>query len=222
MLLSIIIPVYNEARTIEEIVDRVKRAAASNLEKEIIVVDDGSTDDTRKKLEGLKLKVKSIYKDKNQGKGAALREGFKIAAGDIILIQDADLEYDPADYEKLLAPILSGSAEVVYGSRIGRSSLNSLFTFISNLLTGQHLTDIMTGYKVFARAALLKVKDNLQENGFGFEPEITIKLSRMGYKILEVPIVYTPRTKTDGKHMNLKEQAKVVAALFRTTFDNLQ
>jgi len=221
MTLSIIIPVFNESKTIEQVVESVQRIACRGLEKEIILVDDGSTDDTRDKLkvEGEKLKV--ILKKRNEGKDAALRDGFRAANGDIVLIQDADLEYDPRDYEKLLAPILAGQAEVVYGSRIGKSFLNKLFTRISNLVTGQKLTDIMTGYKVFTREALDKVKNNLKENGFGFEPEITIKLSRTGYKILEVPISYSPRTKRGGKHMNFGNQMKVVAALLRAALDNL-
>ena len=210
-LLSVVIPVFNERDTVEEIVRRVR---ATPHRKEIILVDDASTDGTTdilKKLESDEVHV--FYHDRNQGKGAALRTGFQHVRGDIVLVQDADLEYDPADYPSLLQPILDGKADVVYGSRfLGGPHRVLLFwhrlgnlvvTLLSNVLTNLDLTDMETGYKVFRREV---VKDlPLKENRFGVEVELTQKVARRGWRIYEVPIAYYGRTYEEGKKIGLKD-----------------
>ncbi len=219
MKLSIIIPVYNEKNTIEEIIHRVLNAEAG-LEKEIIVVDDCSQDGTRKILEELNHpKIKVYFHSKNQGKGAALQTGFSKAEGDIILIQDADLEYDPREYPVLLGPILDGRADAVYGSRFlgGPHRVlffwhyigNRLLTTFSNMLSNLNLTDMETCYKVFKRETLNKI--TIKSKKFGFEPEITTKLAKLKCKIYEVPISYSGRDYNEGKKIGWKDG---IAAFF--------
>ena len=222
---SIVIPVYNERSTIQSVLDRVKAVSTGGLAKEIILVDDHSTDGTMDVVRNLHdPEVKVFIHDQNQGKGGALHTGFRKATGDIVVIQDADLEYDPRDIEKVLAPFWNQEAEVVYGSRyleknpgleFWHSFFNQLFTKVSNLLTGQRLTDVMTCYKAFSRSSLNAVLDKLESKRFGFEPEITARLSQAGFKICEVPVGYQPRGRGQGKHMNLKGQLDSLRALIK-------
>ena len=224
MKISVIIPCFNERGTIEQVVDAVRAAPIENIE--IVIVDDGSTDGT---IDVLKEKVaqranRILYQPRNQGKGAALRAGFAVATGDIILIQDADLEYNPIDYPVLLAPILSGNADVVFGSRFlgGRPHRvfyfwhmvgNRFLTLLSNMFTNLNLTDVETCYKVF-RASLLKNLE-LRENGFGFEPEVTAKLAKTHCRIYEVGISYSGRTYAEGKKVNWKDGVRAIYAILR-------
>ncbi len=220
MRISVVIPVYNEANTIREVVRRVQ---AVPIDKEIIIVDDCSTDGTRQHLEeiGKADNVKVLYHEKNQGKGAALRSGFAAASGDVIVIQDADLEYDPAEYPKLLQPIKDGRADVVYGSRflggphrvlyfwhyMGNKSL----TFLSNVMSNLNLTDMETCYKLFKREVLAKIR--LRSNRFGIEPELTAKFARNRLRIYEVPISYSGRTYAEGKKITWKDGVRAVLAI---------
>lgn len=220
--LSIVIPCYNEKDNIETIVDRVLKAPVAN--KEIIVVDDCSKDGTREILES-KIKPlvsQIIYHEVNQGKGGALRTGFKHATGDIVIIQDADQEYDPNDYPKVLKPILEGKARVVYGSRFlhqaakgykANQIANKALTGLSNLFTHQKLTDMETCYKCFRREVIQAV--DIQENRFGFEPEITAKVSKMRIRIHEVPISYNPRTNEEGKKIGLKDGFRAIYCIWK-------
>ncbi len=222
---SIVIPIYNERSTIEQVLSQVKSASTLGLEKEIILVDDFSTDGTRDFLKSLNDPSYKIFlQEKNTGKGGALHQGFDLATGDIVVIQDADLEYDPAEIQKVLEPFLKSDAEVVYGSRYLKPSeglsfwhslFNKLFTQVSNILIGQKITDVMTCYKAFSRNALNSFVDKLQSQRFGFEPEVTARISKAGFKILEVPISYKPRSIDEGKHMNLKGQVESLAALIK-------
>lgn len=222
--LSVVIPVYNERATIAEIIRRVQFV---DMPKEIIVVDDGSTDGTRDLLEGLALEhkdMKVLIQTRNRGKGAALRAGFEQATGDFVIVQDADLEYDPTDYPALLSPLLSGKADVVYGSRFlttrehrvlffWHSVGNRLLTLISNMITNLNLTDMETGYKVFRREVIQSIK--LEQDRFGFEPEVTVKISRMNLRIYEVGISYYGRTYEEGKKIGWKDGVQALWCLLK-------
>ena len=224
---SIIIPAFNEAKTIGEVIRRVKAADISRFgfEKEIIVVDDASRDDTAeiaRKAGGPSVKV--LRHSENRGKGAALRAGFAASTKDIIIIQDADLEYDPSDYEKLLKPIIDGVADAVYGSRFVGSEPhrvllfhhylgNKLITFLTNLVSNLNLTDIETGYKAFTKQAISSVM--LTENKFGFEPEVTIKLAQKNWRFYEVGISYHARDYKAGKKITWKDGLWALVVIFR-------
>ena len=217
LAVSVVIPVYNERETVIELVRRVQ---AVGIHHEIILVDDFSMDGTRQILVELAREddVKILFHGYNKGKGAALRTGFQQASGDVVLIQDADLEYNPNDLPRLLAPIESGEADVVYGSRFLENPQqdksrthrfgNWLLTQASNLATGQRLTDMETCYKVFRREVLEAIE--LEQNRFGFEPEITAKISQLGYHIMEVPIGYSPRGFHEGKKIGLSDAASAM------------
>ncbi|NOR53199.1 MAG: glycosyltransferase [Candidatus Aminicenantes bacterium] len=226
MKLSVIIPVYNEKNTIEEIIHRVLNVEIG-LEKEIIVVDDCSQDGTREILEGLNHpNIKVYFHSKNQGKGAALQTGFSKAEGDIILIQDADLEYDPREYPILLEPILDGRADAVYGSRFlgGPHRVlffwhyigNRLLTTFSNILSNLNLTDMETCYKAFKGEILNKI--TIKSKKFGFEPEITTKLAKLKCRIYEVPISYSGRDYSEGKKIGWKDGIAAIFHIIRFKF----
>ncbi len=210
MTLSIIIPVYNELDNIEKLINAVK---AVNIKKEIIIVDDSSTDGTRDYLKKI-TDAKVLFHDKNLGKGAAIRTGLKYATGDVVIIQDADLEYSPGDYPKLLEPIILGKTKVVYGSRIlGKGKFlkksyfaNRVLTLLTNLLFKGHVTDMETCYKMIDRRLMLSL--NLVSSRFEIEPEITCKLLRKGIKIFEVPISYHGRTA--GKKIGVKDGIQAI------------
>lgn len=229
MKLSIVIPVYNEVATIAELVARV-RAVDVGLEKEILLVDDGSSDGTRDVLQKLgadQAELKVLFHEVNKGKGAALRTGFAAATGDILLIQDADLEYDPRQYPQLLQPILDGHADVVYGSRFlggGPHRVvyfwhyigNKILTTLSNMTTNLNLTDIEVCYKVFRRSLIRDIP--LRENRFGFEVEITAKVARRKLKIYEVPISYYGRDYSEGKKIGWKDGVSALRCIVRYAF----
>lgn len=210
MKLSIIVPVYNEAKTILEIIRRVKETP---FEKEIIVVDDCSTDGTADLLKENSEGIKTLFHNRNQGKGAAIRTAIPYITGDITIIQDADLEYHPSEYPRLISPILEGMADVVFGSRFlgGPHRVlyfwhfigNKIVTTFSNILTDLNLSDMETGYKVFRSEVLKKIK--IESNRFGFEPEITAKIAKMRCRIYEVPISYWGRDYSEGKKINWKD-----------------
>ena len=228
MKISIIIPCFNEEKTLSKIVEKVIKF--QDYEKEIIIVDDYSYDNTPKIIEDLKSKfkeIKSIRHDNNYGKGKGVKSGVEISTGDIILIQDADLEYDPEDYPKLITPFIKTDADIVYGSRfIGGDYVrlhffwhyiaNRMLTTLCNTFTNLNMTDMETGYKLFKAEAIKSI--NLKEKSFGIEPEITIKLSKKKYIFYEVPISYSGRSYEQGKKIGLSDAFKAVYCIFKYSF----
>ena len=225
MKITILVPTYNEVHTIQEI---LKRVQAAEIAEEILVIDDGSTDGTRgilQELDGVG-KIKTIFHEQNRGKGAAVRTGIQHARGDVIIIQDADLEYDPRDYPGLLRPIQEGLADVVYGSRFlggprrpvmfWHMVANKFLTLMTNILYNTILTDMETGYKVFRRKVVEGM--NLKSKRFEFEPEFTAKILKSKVRIFEVPITFNPRDYEEGKKIGLKDAFQAVWALVKYRF----
>lgn len=226
MKLSIIIPVYNEEQTIAEVIERVWAVDLGGLEREVIIANDGSSDGTRQALDASRWindpRVKSYDSPINLGKGAAVRLGLAFATGDILLVQDADLELDPNEYGRLLAPILEGRADVVYGSRflqptsrvaLRRRLANRFLTLLTNVLFGARLTDMETAYKVFRRGVIEGIR--LRCVGFDFEPEVTAKVLKAGLRIVEVPIAYQPRRQDEGKKVRWIDGVDAIYALIK-------
>ncbi len=241
MKLSIIMPVYNEIGTIAEIIRRVRAVRLAVLagygpengnivefERELVIVDDGSTDGTREYLRTLEGSPDTVvvFHERNQGKGAAVRTGLQHASGDVMLIQDADLEYDPRDYPALLQPIVERRSKVVYGSRFRGGPTRAMFfwhmvgnrflTFVTNVLYDTIISDMETGYKVFTREVAERL--NLKSPGWGFDPEITAQILKRGYRIYEVPISYTGREFTEGKKIGWRDGLTVLWTLVRCRF----
>ncbi len=222
MTLSIVIPVFNERQTIRQLVEAVLAVDLGSIEKELVIVNDCSTDGTGDELTALAVDhrcVRVMQHERNQGKGAALRTGFCAAGGDIVLVQDADLEYDPREYPKLIQPILEGRADVVFGSRfVGGESHrvlyfwhslgNKFLTLLSNMFTDLNLTDMETCYKVFRRDVLGSL--TVEENRFGFEPEITAKVAKLGCRVYEVGISYAGRTYNEGKKIGWRDGVRAI------------
>jgi len=241
MRLSVIVPVYNEVETIAEILRRVRAVdltvsigfgpddgSTVELERDIVVVDDGSTDGTREILRQVEgdPRVTVVYHDRNQGKGAAVRTGLRHAGGDVMLIQDADLEYDPRDYPSMLQPILEGRSQVVYGSRFRGGPTKAMFfwhmvgnrflTLVTNVLYDSILSDMETCYKVFTREVADQL--DLRASGWGFDPEITVQILKLGYRIYEVPITYTGREFYEGKKIGWRDGMTVLWTLLKYRF----
>jgi len=234
--LSVVIPVYNERDTWRDLLARVEAVALADVDREIILVDDGSTDGTREQLRELSqgataanaaavapaaatgTRYRVIFHEQNQGKGAALRTGFAAATGEFVIVQDADLEYDPNDYPAVLAQLRAGQARVVYGSRFRRRGsrkgylknylANAFLTWLSNRFTGHRLTDMETCYKAFRREVIQRIR--IEQNRFGFEPEVTAKIAKLGIGIHEVPIHYDPRSHREGKKINWRDGLKAI------------
>ncbi len=227
--ITILIPVFNEVSNLKAILQKVEEAFFGGLEKEIILIDDFSTDGTREILENLKDNYKIFYHNKNMGKGAALRTGFEHITGDIVVIQDADLEYDPADYESLIKLILDGKADVVYGSRLSgakpsRSFMfthllgNKFLTLMTNILYNTTLTDMETCYKAFRTEFIKGLK--IKSNRFDFEPEITAKVLKKGARLYELPISYYGRDYSEGKKITWKDGIHAIWALLKFRFSD--
>ncbi|HLX12715.1 MAG TPA: glycosyltransferase family 2 protein [Bacteroidota bacterium] len=225
MKLSVVIPAYNERNTVAEILRRVRDVA---IEKEIIIVDDCSTDGTRELLREMERSTlpdtKFLYHERNSGKGAALRTGFAAVSGDVVIIQDADLEYNPQEYHKLIKPIIDGRAEVVYGSRFGISDEhrvlyfwhsvgNKFLTLLINMFTNLNLTDMETCYKMFRADVLKRIR--IEENGFGVEPELTAKVAKLGCSVYEVGISYSGRDYAQGKKIKWTDGLRVLWCILR-------
>lgn len=214
--LSVVIPAYNEAQTISQVIAKIRGVSLDGMDKEIIIVDDCSTDGTREEVSKYQSSrdVRVLYHQRNLGKGAALRSGFKAVTGDFVVIQDADLEYDPQDYPRLLKPLAEGRADVVYGSRFSGPGphrilffwhylANRLLTGLSNIMTNLNLTDMETGYKAFRSEILREIQ--LKEDRFGFDPEFTARVSRLKSRIFEVGISYFGRTYAEGKKISWRD-----------------
>ncbi len=231
--LSIIIPVYNEKKTISKVLYKVRKLTIRGVTIETVIVDDCSSDSTREILQKIKDEsIKIYYHKKNKGKGAAVRTALEHVKGDIIAIQDADLEYDPNNIKKLIKPILDGNSDIVYGSRFDGTKLvlfgknktplplhligNRFLTFLTNMLFSASITDMETGCKILKKNVLNDIR--LRANGFDFEPEITSKMLKKGYKINEIPIEFNPRTVNDGKKITWKDGIKAAYYLFKYRF----
>ena len=228
MKISIIIPCFNEEKTLKKIVEKILKFETYN--KEIIIVDDNSNDNTSNIIKELKAnfsEIKSIKHDTNYGKGAGIRSGIKVSTGDIILVQDADLEYSPDDYNKLLSPFINNDAEVVYGSRFlggeyarlhffWHSVANKLLTTLCNIFTNLNMSDMETGYKLFKSDVIKSI--NLRENSFGIEPEITVKLAKKKHIFYEVPISYSGRSYEEGKKIKLRDAFIAVYCIIKYRF----
>jgi len=228
MKLSIIIPCYNEEKTLKTIVERVLNF--KDLDKEIIIVDDCSIDSSKiiiKELENLYPEIRGIFLEKNLGKGSALKKGFEEVSGDIVLIQDADLEYDPKDYTALIKPFKHTDADVVYGSRFMGGDYvrlhffwhfvaNKILTLVTNIVTNLNMSDMETGYKLFKKSVIQSI--NIKEKSFGVEPEITVKLARKKYIFYEVPISYQGRSYEEGKKITLKDAFSALYCIFKYRF----
>ena len=228
--ISVVMPVYNEEAFIEEVVARVLK---TGIPQELIIVDDGSTDGTRELLkrltprqDNIKCDIRVIFQERNMGKGAALRRGFQEVSGDVVILQDADMEYDPNEYPKLLAPIRDGKADVVYGSRfVGGEAHrvlyfwhmvgNKFLTMLSNMFTNLNLTDMETCYKVFRKEVIDKI--TVEEDRFGFEPEITAKVAKLGVRIYEVGISYSGRSYSEGKKIGWKDGFRAIYCIMKYT-----